>query len=132
MSREHAHVDETTEHYAHTSEADTGSETAEGAATGGSALGRMFGATDENEFETYEELDAHIKRTESAAMVRLIGAPAAAMVVLLGLHLVGAHQLAIALAFPLLFIVAIFMMTANINRYQARRLKRVRDNWAEE
>ncbi|MBK5935856.1 MAG: hypothetical protein LLP51_05035 [Halorhodospira halophila] len=129
MSREHAHAEQT-QHDDHSPE--VGTAPAQGQEAEGSALGRMFGATDENAFDSYEELDAHIKRTESAAMVRLIGAPAAAMVVLLGLHLVGAHQLAIALAFPVLFIVAIFMMTANINRYQARRLKRVRDNWAAE
>ncbi len=129
MSRDDRHAEEAI-HDDHA--ADASADAGNSSEPESNVLARMFGATDENDFNSYEELDAHIKRTESAAMVRLVGAPAAAMVVLLGLHLVGAQQLAIALAFPVLFIVAIFMMTANINRYQARRLKRVRDSWATE
>ncbi len=95
------------------------------------SLREMFGAAEAPDFDSYEALDAHIRRTETSTRIRMIGIPAGAVILVVGLNLVGAQQVAIALTFPLLFIAGVFMMTANINRYHLRRLKRLRENWAD-
>ncbi|MFP4146376.1 MAG: hypothetical protein ACLFSI_01520 [Halorhodospira sp.] len=98
----------------------------------GLTLREMFGSAKETDFNSYEELDAHIRRTENSTRIRMYGVPAGALLLVLAVNLAGLQQLAVAITFPLLFVAGLFMMTANINRYQLQRLKRMRDNWAAE
>ncbi len=110
---------------------DSGEAAGRRSARGRLTLRDMFGAAEEPDFDSYEALDAHIRRTETSTRIRMIGIPAGAVILVAGLNLVGAQQIAIALTFPLLFIAGVFMMTANINRYHLKRLKRLRENWAD-